>query len=103
MAPFAEATLNQDRPERVWEITLLRRQRYYPSPADWRDEDLYFLLVDRISDGQEASVRAVPVGAVGSPGQRHAGHAGCVREPPHPPPDTLFVMAALPSHGGCDG
>lgn len=34
-------------------VVLPRRQRYYPSPADWRDEILYFLLVDRFSDGQE--------------------------------------------------
>lgn len=26
---------------------------YFPSPADWRDEILYFLLPDRFSDGQE--------------------------------------------------
>ena len=28
---------------------------YHPSPADWRDEVLYFLLPDRFSDGQEAN------------------------------------------------
>ena len=28
---------------------------YTPSPADWRDEVLYFLLPDRFSDGQEAT------------------------------------------------
>jgi hypothetical protein len=28
---------------------------YTPSPADWRDEVLYFLLPDRFSDGQEAA------------------------------------------------
>ena len=27
---------------------------YHPSPADWRDEVLYFLLPDRFSDGREA-------------------------------------------------
>ncbi|SDZ24634.1 Glycosidase [Geodermatophilus africanus] len=27
---------------------------YYPSPADWRDEVLYFLLPDRFSDGRES-------------------------------------------------
>lgn len=26
---------------------------YYPSPSDWRDEILYFLLPDRFSDGKE--------------------------------------------------
>ncbi|MCZ6619880.1 MAG: hypothetical protein O7E57_17315 [Gammaproteobacteria bacterium] len=35
------------------DVSLPRRQRYHPSPVDWRDEALYFLLVDRFSDGQE--------------------------------------------------
>ena len=26
---------------------------YHPSPIDWRDEVLYFLLPDRFSDGRE--------------------------------------------------
>src|SRR5687768_8612430 len=30
-----------------------RRDVWHPSPADWRDEVLYFLLPDRFSDGQE--------------------------------------------------
>lgn len=30
-------------------------QGYTPSPADWRDEVLYFLLPDRFSDGREPS------------------------------------------------
>jgi glycosidase len=28
---------------------------YFPSPVDWRDEVLYFLLPDRFSDGEEAA------------------------------------------------
>jgi glycosidase len=36
------------------DIRLPRRQRYRPSPASWRDEVIYFLLVDRFSDGREA-------------------------------------------------
>jgi glycosidase len=39
----------------VRDIDLPRRERYHPSPADWRDETLYFLLPDRFSDGQEPS------------------------------------------------
>src|SRR3954453_4637531 len=27
--------------------------QYFPSPFDWRDEVLYFLLPDRFSDGKE--------------------------------------------------
>ena len=30
-----------------------RRDAVHPSPGDWRDEVLYFLLPDRFSDGQE--------------------------------------------------
>ena len=26
--------------------------KYFPSPADWRDEIIYFLLPDRFSDGK---------------------------------------------------
>lgn len=37
------------------EVTLPRRQSYHPSPADWRNEVLYFLLVDRFSDDKEGS------------------------------------------------
>jgi glycosidase len=51
---FAERTLGQSRPDRINQVELPRRQPYYPSPGDWRDEVLYFLLVDRFSDGQEA-------------------------------------------------
>lgn len=50
---FVEHTLSQDRPERVRAVELPRRQSYHPSPGDWRDAVLYFLLPDRFSDGQE--------------------------------------------------
>jgi len=50
---FTDAQLSQNRPARVRDIALPRRERYHPSPADWRDETLYFLLPDRFSDGQE--------------------------------------------------
>jgi len=51
---FAEDVLNQTRPESVRGITCRpERQSYFPSPVDWRDEILYFLLVDRFSDGRE--------------------------------------------------
>lgn len=52
---FTETMLTHHRPEAVRAVSLPRRERYYPSPADWRDEVLYFLLVDRFSDGQEAT------------------------------------------------
>ncbi|MCP4137718.1 MAG: alpha-amylase [bacterium] len=53
---FSESMLknDRDRPESVRNgFTLPRRQEYFPSPIDWRDEVLYFLLVDRFSDGGE--------------------------------------------------
>jgi hypothetical protein len=31
----------------------LTRRKYTPSPAAWEDQMLYFLLVDRFSDGNE--------------------------------------------------
>jgi len=51
---FADQALRKDRPDSIRrDVTLPRRQHYHPSPQDWRDEVLYFLLVDRFSDGQE--------------------------------------------------
>ena len=51
---FAAGMLDKPVPNRIrGEVILPRRQRYYPSPPDWRDQVLYFLLVDRFSDGQE--------------------------------------------------
>jgi glycosidase len=52
---FVEATLAAGRPDSVGAIPLPRRAAYLPSPADWRDEVIYFLLPDRFSDGGEAA------------------------------------------------
>ncbi|MGF1546470.1 MAG: alpha-amylase family glycosyl hydrolase [Thiotrichales bacterium] len=53
---FRDDTLNHPRPASIrTDVALPRRERHHPSPADWRDEVLYFLLVDRFSDGAEAS------------------------------------------------
>ena len=53
---FAEDVLSRSRPESVHDISCRpERQSYYSSPVDWRDEVLYFLLVDRFSDEQEES------------------------------------------------
>jgi glycosidase len=52
--------LSASRPDNLTEVrSLLDRARrdaipYFPSPVDWRDEILYFLLPDRFSDGQES-------------------------------------------------
>jgi glycosidase len=54
MSSFATGALGQERPGSIRRnVSLPRRQEYYPSPVDWRDQVLYFLLVDRFSDAQE--------------------------------------------------
>ncbi|MET0591728.1 MAG: alpha-amylase family glycosyl hydrolase [Polyangiaceae bacterium] len=53
MTPFAAAMLQKPVPERVRDIELPRRAEYFASPVDWQDEVLYFLFVDRFSDGRE--------------------------------------------------
>ena len=51
---FANNVLRHARPVSIrHDVELPRRQPYHASPVDWRDEILYFLLVDRFSDGQE--------------------------------------------------
>ncbi len=54
--PFASNWLGRKRPASIFGtggVALPRRVSYHPSPVDWRDEVLYFLLVDRFSDGRE--------------------------------------------------
>jgi glycosidase len=51
---FRDDVLGRSRPSSLASFALPRRQRFFPSPADWRDEILYFLLPDRFSDGGEA-------------------------------------------------
>ena len=54
--PFADQMLGRVRPERIRDdVNLPRREDAFASPVDWRDEVLYFLLVDRFSDGQETA------------------------------------------------
>lgn len=52
---FVETTLGHKRPASVRDVVLPRRFPAHPSPADWRDEVIYFLLPDRFSDGQESA------------------------------------------------
>ncbi len=49
MPTFIEAIT----PQQLSEADLKPRGRVFPSPLDWRDQVLYFLLPDRFSDGQE--------------------------------------------------
>ncbi len=39
------------------DLAALRRQKYKPSPAAWEDQVLYFLMLDRFSDGNEQGYR----------------------------------------------
>ena len=52
---FRNEAAGRPRPDSLTKVVLPRHQAYFPSPADWRDEVLYFLLVDRFSDGNEGS------------------------------------------------
>jgi glycosidase len=49
-----------------------QRGAFHPSPQDWRDEVLYFLLPDRFSDGQE---HGRPLLDRSDPGSRRAAYA----------------------------
>jgi hypothetical protein len=51
---FAQSILARARPDSVRSLVLPRRTSLFPSPADWRDEVIYFLLPDRFSDGGES-------------------------------------------------
>jgi glycosidase len=51
---FADDLLVGPRPERIRDVVLPTRGHGHPSPGDWHDEVIYFLLPDRFSDGGEA-------------------------------------------------
>jgi glycosidase len=50
---FASTLLGQAVPTALGSLALPRRKAFHGSPVDWRDQVLYFLLVDRFSDGKE--------------------------------------------------
>ena len=39
------------------DLSALTARQYFPSPAAWEDEVLYFLMIDRFSDGRETGFR----------------------------------------------
>jgi hypothetical protein len=39
------------------DFPALTKRRYTPSPAAWEDQVLYFLMLDRFSDGNEQGYR----------------------------------------------
>jgi len=47
-------TVEPSAPRKLAAADLKPRGGVHPSPADWRDQTLYFLLPDRFSDGNEA-------------------------------------------------
>jgi hypothetical protein len=46
------------------DFASLRRRKFTPSPAAWEDQVLYFLLLDRFSDGNERGGRQAHGGRV---------------------------------------
>ncbi|MCC6443296.1 MAG: hypothetical protein IT210_07545 [Armatimonadetes bacterium] len=46
-------TIEPDAPEAASLADLRPRGSVFPSPLEWRDQMLYFLLPDRFSDGRE--------------------------------------------------
>ena len=40
------------------DFAALRQRTFHPSPVAWEDQVLYFLLIDRFSDGREKGFRA---------------------------------------------
>ena len=40
-------------------VQLLKENHYHPSPRDWSDQVIYFLLIDRFSDGAEDGYKDV--------------------------------------------
>lgn len=56
----------------------LKSRRFHPSPAAWEDQVLYFVMLDRFSDGRENGVRDLEGTPVAGPtppfGLAHAGN-----------------------------
>jgi glycosidase len=42
-----------DKPKSIYEIDFKPQDKVFPSPADWRDQFIYFLLVDRFNNGDK--------------------------------------------------
>jgi glycosidase len=62
MMGFVNDTLSAKRPPTIRPVALPRRTTGFASPADWRDEIIYFLLPDRFSDGLENTRPMLDVG-----------------------------------------
>ncbi len=45
--------IEADAPRSLQDANFKPRGYVHPSPRDWRDQSLYFLLPDRFSDGRE--------------------------------------------------
>jgi glycosidase len=55
-------------------------QAAFPSPADWRDENIYFIFLDRFCDGDPSNNNVESAhGAPYSPSDAHAIHGGDLR------------------------
>ena len=58
------------------DFAALTRRTFTPSPAAWEDQVLYFLLLDRFSDGNEGGGYRDNEGHPGDIGNHPAVHAG---------------------------
>lgn len=60
LADFRTNNLQNERaPTRLSDVAIPSRGPSHPSPVDWRQEVIYFLLPDRFSDGQEQTRTAL--------------------------------------------
>lgn len=54
LADFRTNNLQNERaPTRLSDVVIPSRGLSYPSPGDWREEVIYFVLPNHFSDGQE--------------------------------------------------
>ncbi len=58
---------------RELDFAALRQRAFHPSPAAWEDQVLYFLLIDRFSDGRENGFRSADGSVVAGSTPRFAG------------------------------
>lgn len=82
---------------RELDLPALARRRFTPSPAAWEDQVLYFLMLDRFSDGREQGYRGndgQPVSGGSTPLFQTADAKTPFRARPTPP------AGAMPGRAG---
>jgi len=65
------------KPESLKEIDFKPKNKVFPSPSDWRDQFIYFLLVDRFHNGRDDipayDPETTPLGRDESEGEKWQG------------------------------